>query len=128
MIKHLIKSSLVLIGVAFSSFGLAADVYAGERISKEMILKHFVGPTWLGEFRRSGNEIKLEYEKGGKLAIYLPKFGNTLYGNWKVDDKGTVCTEYNTPWRSNVSSCRYYEYSNKPPGISVFRVSGGDMN
>ena len=126
MIKHLIKSSLVLIGVAFSSFGLAADVYAGERISKEMILKHFVGPTWLGEFKRSAHEIELEYEKGGKLAIYLPKFGNTLYGNWKVDDKGTVCIEWSRKGFVR-SACRYYEYSNKPPGISVFRVSGGGI-
>ena len=101
------------------------SVYVGERISKEMVLKHFVGPTWEGEFKGSGDDIELKYEKGGDLEIYVPNYSNTLYGTWKVDDKGTVCTEFDTAHGSTYSSCRYYEYSNKPPGITVFLVSGG---
>ena len=126
MLRRLFRSSLVLIGfLAFSSLGFAADVYAGERVSKEMVLKHFVGPTWEGEFKGSGPDIELKYKKGGDLEIYVPNYSNTLYGNWKVDDKGTVCTDFVTARGNTYSSCRYYEYSNKPPGITVFLVSGG---
>ena len=129
MLRRLFRSSLVLIGfLAFSSLGFAADVYAGERVSKEMVLKHFVGPTWLGEFTRNGRDIKLKYKKGGDLDLYEINTGRQSTGTWKVDDKGILCMVYVWNSRYDLSThrlCGYYEYSNKPPGISPFIVYGG---
>ena len=64
------RSSLVLIGfLTFSSLGFAADVYVGERISKEIILKHFVGPSWEKEFRGSSEDIGVFFQGTHAIAI-----------------------------------------------------------
>ena len=70
---------------------------AGERISKEMVLKHIIGLTWIGT-TAWGAQYTSKLNKDGTFEVEIPNLGASSGGTWEVDDQGHMCQEYDAGW------------------------------
>jgi hypothetical protein len=96
-----------------------ATATAGEPVSKEMVLKHFVGQTWIGS-TASGFGYESKINRNGTLEVELDN-GDSSSGTWKVDNDGYWCAYYDA-WAIN--QCVRFEYSNKLPGMKSYTKTG----
>ena len=55
---------------------------AGERIPKEMVLKHIIGLTWIGT-TSSGEQYTSKLNKDGTLEVEIPNLGASPVGRGK---------------------------------------------
>jgi hypothetical protein len=100
---------------------IQAPASAGERIPKEMVLKHVIGLTWIGT-TSGGSQYIAKLNKDGTLEVELSNSGAHSEGTWKVDDQGYMCQEYDAGWDLR---CTRYEYIDKLPGIVGYTKEGG---
>lgn len=121
MIREKSKCFLFVVLCGFLSILLIqAPASAGERIPKEMVLKHVIGLTWIGT-TSSGSQYIAKLNKDGTLEVEVPNFSASSGGTWKVDDQGYMCQEYDAGWAFR---CTRYEYIDKLPGIVGYTKSG----
>ena len=122
MIREKSKYFLFVLLCGFLSILLIqAPASAGERISKEMVLKHIIGLTWIGT-TSGGSQYIAKLNKDGTLEVEVPNSGAFSGGTWKVDDQGYMCQEYDAGWNHR---CTRYEYIDKLPGIVGYTKEGG---
>jgi S1-C subfamily serine protease len=108
---------------------------AGQRVSKEMFLKHFIGVIWIGTSaygQYDGTGYVGTFKRDGTFEIEndIPTFPSQLVnfdhsiqtGTWKIDDSGIYCQEFDSGW---AGSCWFLEYSDTPPGFKILSATNG---
>jgi hypothetical protein len=96
-----------------------ATATAGEPVPKEMILKHFIGLTWIGR-TADGAGYNVKNNRDGTLEVVLDN-GAFSRGTWKFETDNYWCAYYEA-WGLN--RCIRFEYWNKLPGLKSYTKAG----
>ena len=107
---------------------------AKNKIPNEIVLEHIVNLSWIAINEATTDEYELGFQKDGTLSVLSrslrhdfntnPQYLLPVFGSWKLDDQGTLCTKFYTHDRALISQCGHLEYYNKSPGLTLINSKG----